>query len=172
MKIISDYLPKLLTFISLFCFSQNWAMDLDGYHTQDITQEFFKTAGLEFPGVKVSKDSNAKEYIVKLYAEKCIFFDPTIGKIKVTYPHDEQPKQEINFFYISASHRGKSLGSALLRYALAQSTTGTTLEARPYHFRPGEYRESMLPKLLAFYRNHGGIEIDTDNHIFHFKPII
>lgn len=67
----------------------------------------------------------------------------------------------IESLHIRPDHRKKSFGSMLLTFALQTLTeckcTIVTWMACPFNLKEGEDQKQMLPKLIAFYKRHGGV---------------
>lgn len=84
------------------------------------------------------------------------------GYVMFNYNKDTKTAR-IETLHVRPPYRKKSFGSMLLTFALQTLTecrcTIVTWLASPFNLKEGEDQRIMLPKLVAFYKRHGGIVI-------------
>ncbi len=84
------------------------------------------------------------------------------GYVMFNYNKDTKTAR-IETLHVRPPYRKKSFGSMLLTFALQTLTeckcTIVTWLASPFNLKEGEDQKIMLPKLVAFYKRHGGVVI-------------
>jgi GNAT superfamily N-acetyltransferase len=149
---IKHIFSNTIILIALFISYQSMADTIESSKNPVITLE-------NEPSLQI--DENESNGIVSFratLADQCGLIE--FGNVNFHY-NKATNAARIESLHIRPDHRKKSFGSILLTFALQTLTeckcTIVTWMASPFNLKAGEDQKLMLPKLIAFYKRHGGI---------------